>query len=176
MNDSEQYSEAPEWFGAALADAGEDHYVEIDGCAVHYLRWPNPGKPGLLLVHGNSGSAYWWNFLAPQLARDYQVAAVCLSGMGDSGWRQKYSIEAYADELVAVAAHAGLGPRPIIAGHSFGGLLTLNAGHIHGRELGGIILVDFAVRPVEVFAAWINALPKASPSRTSGWSHRIRSE
>lgn len=165
MSDTEQNYRAPEWFSAALADAGEDHYVEIDGCSVHYLRWPNPGKPGLLLVHGNSGSARWWSFLAPQLARDYQVVAVCLSGMGDSGWREKYSIEAYADELVAVAEHAGLGPRPIIVGHSFGALLTLNAGHIYGRHLGGIILVDFAVRPVEAFAAWINARAEPHPSK-----------
>ena len=156
---------APDWFRWALDQAGEHHFVEVDGCAVHYLLWRNPGKPGLLLVHGNSGSAYWWSFLAPFLARDYQVAAVCLSGMGDSGWRQQYSLEAYADEFLAVAADAALGPQPVIVGHSFGALLTLYAAHLHAEKLGGIVLVDFAVRPVEKFAAWINARTRPHPSK-----------
>ena len=45
-------------------------------------------RPGLLLVHGNAAHAYWWSFIAPLLARDYNVAAMDLSGMGDSGWRE----------------------------------------------------------------------------------------
>ncbi len=160
-----QDADAPDWFRWANAQAGEHHFVDVDGCAVHYLLWRNPGKPGLLLVHGNSGSAYWWSFLAPFLARDYQVAAICLSGMGDSGWRQHYSLETYADEFLAVAGDAGLGARPIIVGHSFGALLTLYAAHLHAEKLGGIVLVDFAVRPVEKFAAWINARVEPHPSK-----------
>ena len=59
----------------------------VEGARVHYLRWGDKARPGLLLVHGNAAHAYWWSFIAPFLARDYNVAAIDLSGMGDSDWR-----------------------------------------------------------------------------------------
>ena len=35
-------------------------------------------------------------------------------------------------------------------GHSFGGFVTLEAGHLYGADLGGIIMVDSTVQPVDL--------------------------
>ncbi|MBV9329981.1 MAG: hypothetical protein JOZ55_00345, partial [Alphaproteobacteria bacterium] len=60
---------APEWFAEAVETAPEDRFVTVEGARVHYLRWGDREKPGLLLVHGNAAHAHWWDFIAPYLAR-----------------------------------------------------------------------------------------------------------
>src|SRR5688572_46576 len=59
---------APAWFKAALADEPERSLVDSDGSKIELLTWGELGKPGLLLVHGNSAHADWWSFVAPYLA------------------------------------------------------------------------------------------------------------
>jgi pimeloyl-ACP methyl ester carboxylesterase len=141
---------APGWFDRTVASAPESAFVEATGARIHYLRWGERGRAGLLLVHGNAAHAYWWSFIAPFLARDYNVAAMDLSGMGDSDWRQSYSMETFVTEQLAVCEHAGMfgaGEPPIIVAHSFGGFVTMLAGALHGDRLGGTVIVDSPVNP-----------------------------
>lgn len=141
---------APGWFGAAIAQAPESRRVDVQGCPIHYLRWGDPAKPGLLLTHGNGAHAWWWAFIAPFLARDYCVAALDLSGMGDSGRRHRYTMELFAEEQLAVCADAGMFAQPeppIIVGHSFGGFVTILTGALYGRRLAGTVIVDSPVSP-----------------------------
>jgi pimeloyl-ACP methyl ester carboxylesterase len=76
---------APRWFVDALAMPRTEHTTQLDGTALHYLRWGQGDKPGLVLVHGGAAHAEWWSFLAPLLTRHYDVVAPDLSGHGDSG-------------------------------------------------------------------------------------------
>ncbi|MGH6871437.1 MAG: alpha/beta fold hydrolase [Rhizomicrobium sp.] len=141
---------APAWFGRVTADAPESRFVEVQGAPIHYLRWGDRLRPGLLLVHGNAAHAYWWSFIAPFLAREYNVAAMDLSGMGDSGWRQTYSMETFVEEQLAVCEDAGMfapGEPPIIVAHSFGGFVTMLTGALHGDRLAGTVIVDSPVNP-----------------------------
>lgn len=141
---------APKWFAEVIADAPEHRTVTVDGARIHYQRWGDPGRPGLLLVHGNAAHAHWWDFIAPMLARDYNVAALDLSGMGDSDWRQEYSMETFAREEIAVCDDAGMfvpTEPPIIVGHSFGGFVTILAGALYGERLAGTVIVDSPVNP-----------------------------
>ena len=87
----------------------ESRFVSVKGARIHYLRWGDPAKPGILLVHGNAAHAYWWSFIAPFLARDYNVAAMDLSGMGDSDWRARHGEAAgYSMDLFARGRAGGL--------------------------------------------------------------------
>ena len=141
----------PVWFDEALAWPLESAFVEVEGCPVHYLRWSSPaqGAPerGILFVHGGAAHANWWRFIAPLLARRYRVAALDLSGMGDSGRREVYDARQGSAEMLAVAAAAELGPRPFVVGHSFGGYMTMRLAAIHGQDLGGAVIVDSPIRP-----------------------------
>ena len=142
---------APQWFEEAVGTEPESRFVTVEGARIHYLRWGDQARPGLLLVHGNAAHAYWWSFIAPFLARSFNVAAIDLSGMGDSDWRPEgYSMETFAREELAVCEDAGMfGPSepPIIVAHSFGGFVTLLTGALYGERLAGTVIVDSPVNP-----------------------------
>ena len=69
--------------------------------------------------------AHWWSFIAPQLTHHYFVTALDLSGHGDSGRRTAYSAEQWANEVMAVFDDSGGLGRPIIVGHSMGGIVAI---------------------------------------------------
>ena len=138
--------EAPAWFRQALAAPRTDHFVEVAGCPIHYLRWGDGAKPGLILVHGGAAHAQWWSFLAPLLTRQYDVVALDLSGHGDSGRRAEYPRRQWADEVMAVIADARFVGAPVLVGHSMGGLVSIVAASLYGDALAGAIIVDAPVR------------------------------
>jgi pimeloyl-ACP methyl ester carboxylesterase len=141
---------SPLWFAQEIAHVPESAFVAVEGARIHYLRWGDCTRPGLLLVHGNAAHAYWWSFVAPFLARDYNVATMDLSGMGDSDWRANYSMELFVREQLAVCEEAGmfgLAEPPIIIAHSFGGLVTMLTGALYGDRLAGTVIIDSPVNP-----------------------------
>jgi pimeloyl-ACP methyl ester carboxylesterase len=138
-------SEYPSWFQLALDTPSEPADVIVDGCKIHYVAWGDIGKPGIVLLHGSNAHLEWWRMIAPFLAEHFRVAAMDFSGAGDSGWRDSYSGEQFAKEVMGVAKAAGLGDKPYVVGHSFGGFVTLETGHLYSMELGGIVLLDFTI-------------------------------
>lgn len=143
-------SPTPAWFDWAIDQPCESRFVEADGCPIHYLSWESTHAsaepPGLLLVHGGGAHANWWRFVAPFFAKHFRVAAIDLSGMGDSGKRESYSAEVRAREIQAVLTDAGYGTDAFIVGHSFGGFMTLRYGVDFGDQIAGAIIADTPVR------------------------------
>lgn len=138
----------PDWFWEAVETPSREHRVEVDGCDVVWRDWGDPERPGLLLVHGMSAHSRWWDFIAPQLTDAWRPVALDLTGMGDSDYRHDYSMGTYAEELVAVADAAGLGPDVPIVAHSFGGRVAIRALQDHPERFGPLVLADSAVRTV----------------------------
>lgn len=145
MTDPAQ-TDAPGWFLEATASKPESRWTQLEGVDLHYLRWGDPARPGLVLVHGGAAHAHWWSFLAPLLARQYHVVAPDLSGHGESGRREEYPREVWARELMAVMDHASFPGPPVVVGHSLGGLVTIVAASLYGERLAGAIVVDSPVR------------------------------
>ncbi|HLK39567.1 MAG TPA: alpha/beta hydrolase [Polyangiaceae bacterium] len=140
-------TDAPAWFRSALAAPRTDHFVDVGGCAIHYLRWGDAGvKPGLILVHGGAAHAEWWSFLAPLLTRQYDVVALDLSGHGESERRAEYPRRIWADEVLSVIADARFAGPPVLVGHSMGGLVGIVAASLYGDALAGAVIVDAPVR------------------------------
>lgn len=142
-------ADTPVWFDEALAYPMRSAFVTVNDCPIHYLVWdedPSVAKPGLLLVHGGGAHANWWRFIAPSLAGEFRVAAIDLSGMGDSGRRSEYSAAERALEMKMVIAAAELGPEPFVVGHSFGGYMTMRFGVDFGDAAGGLVIVDSPIR------------------------------
>jgi pimeloyl-ACP methyl ester carboxylesterase len=135
-------SEPPEWFRAALATEPEPGESLVAGARIVHYAWGPAGAPGVVLVHGGSAHAHWWDHVAPLLATSRRVVALDLSGHGDSDRREKYSLDLWAQEAFQVARAAGLAPRPIIVGHSMGGFVSLRAGAVFGSELTGVVAID----------------------------------
>jgi pimeloyl-ACP methyl ester carboxylesterase len=141
----ESRKQAPGWFKRALAAPYDERSVEVEGAAIRYLRWGDPGKPGIVLVHGGAANAHWWSFIAP-LFPEYTIAALDLSGHGKSGRRESYPREIWAREVLAVANDAGMDGPPIIVGHSMGGFVTIMAAAEYGDSIGGAVIIDSPVR------------------------------
>ncbi|MEZ5383123.1 MAG: alpha/beta hydrolase [Microthrixaceae bacterium] len=135
----------PRWFRRATEHRPTEHTVDSRGVAINYLAWGPEGAPGLVFVHGGAAHAHWWSFLVPLLADDHRVVAIDLSGHGDSGRRATYSLDAWCEEVMAVAGDAAMGPRPVMVGHSMGGFVTISTAARHSRELGGIVILDSPV-------------------------------
>ena len=139
-------SRPPSWFTGAVAHRPESCFAEVEGSSIHYLTWGDPSKPALLLIHGGAAHAHWWSFIAPQFTSTYFVVAVDLSGHGDSGRREQYGMEQWADEVMAVARDAGVQEQPIVVGHSMGGHVAIVVAARYGHDLGGAIILDAPVR------------------------------
>ena len=138
-------AQAPEWFDRAVAAPYDNCYVDVDGCTIHYMRWGDPVKPGIVLVHGGAANAHWWSFIAP-LFPEYCVVALDLSGHGDSGRRDVYPRGTWAKEVLAVGDDAGFAGPPIVIGHSMGGFVTIVTAAEYGDRIAGAVILDSPVR------------------------------
>ena len=139
------HPDAPAWFRDRLGVPFTDEVVEVGGCPIHYLAWGEPGRRGLVFVHGGGAHAHWWTHIAAAFADEYRVVAVDLSGHGDSGHRDAYRFEEWTDEVIAVAAAAGIDGLPVIVGHSMGGFVTIATAALHPEMVSGVVIVDSPV-------------------------------
>ena len=136
----------PNWFWEAIDVEPVTKSVEVDECDVSYRHYEAIGKPGMLLIHGMNAHSRWWDFIAPQLLDRYQVAAMDLTGMGDSDYRYEYSSNIYADEILAVLDDAEFGTDSIVVAHSFGGYMAVRAANKAPDRFKALVMVDSGIR------------------------------
>jgi pimeloyl-ACP methyl ester carboxylesterase len=135
--------DAPNWFKRAVSTPSSDHFVTSGGVAIHYLAWGEPGRRGLVFVHGGAAHAHWWAHIASRFASTHRVVAVDLSGHGDSDFREDgYTLERFAAEVMAAASDAGIDGPPVVIGHSFGGFVTTVTAALHADDVAGAIVCD----------------------------------
>ena len=145
---------APHWFVDALAQKPQQRFHTVAGARIETLAWGDPGKPGLMLMHGNGAHAQWWSFIAPFFARDWRVVAFSWSGMGRSDHRPPggYSLDGFVEEAFAIADAEGLFDAPalpVFVGHSFGGFPLMACAARHGERLRAAVIVDVPLRTPE---------------------------
>jgi pimeloyl-ACP methyl ester carboxylesterase len=136
------------WFSTALAAPVTVGQVTVGGVPITFRSWGVASPSGLVLVHGGAAHAHWWDHIGPLLAHDRRVVALDLSGHGDSGRRDHYTLDGWADEVLAVARAAGITDPPIIVGHSMGGFVALRAAGLFGSGLEGIVVIDSPVQDI----------------------------
>jgi pimeloyl-ACP methyl ester carboxylesterase len=153
----------------------DSRFIDVSGCPIHYLRWGDPSRPGLLFVPGSGGHAHWFSHVTPLFADQFHVVAMDIGGCGDSGRRDSYTQELVVAEIMAVAADSGMlqaDVRPTLVGHSVGGQFAVRTAIAHGEQLLGVIAVD-ALRYARLAKdSAVKALdgprPPPSPSRIYG--------
>lgn len=143
--DLPQHPDSPEWFRRALLVPCADEVVEVGGVVIHYLAWGEPGRRGLVFVHGGGANAHWWTHVAARFARDLRVVAIDLSGHGDSGHRETYALDTWTDEVVAVAEAGGIDGPPVVIGHSMGGFVSIATAARHPEHCAGVVVCDSPV-------------------------------
>ena len=132
-------------FAEVRARAGEDAFVRVGDQLVHVER-AGSGE-AVVLIHGFGGSSWSWRHVVPALAEDHRVVALDLNGFG---WTERPSApEAYTlagqERLVLGVADAlGLG-RFDLAGHSYGGAISIYLAARHPERVRSLLLVDSAM-------------------------------
>lgn len=160
---------APAWLQFNLSQPGVSGFVELDGAPIHYLTWDwhRRERPALILVHGYRAHAHWWSFLAPFFLSTHRVAAIDLSGMGDSGHRLRYNGLRLALDIAGFIDRFDLAPATVIA-HSFGGSRTLRAAAERPDAIGHAIIVDTYVNLPD-----LPPLPSVAPIEPRTYSDRM---
>jgi pimeloyl-ACP methyl ester carboxylesterase len=146
---------------------------------LHYLEWNPRGRETLVLLHGNSANAWWWRPLADSLdGAQFRLLALDQRGHGDSEWVRPpaYAPDEYVRDLARFIQDTGL-VRPIVVGHSMGGISVLAFAAQFGQLARAAIAIDVAVtstRRRDRFMARLKALPSVTYSDRATAMERFR--
>jgi pimeloyl-ACP methyl ester carboxylesterase len=126
---------------AAAVDGGR--LVAIGGGRSLYLRCVGSGNPTVVLEGGDAGYAAQWHDVQPQLGRSTRVCAYDRAGAGQS--LPTHGLRDARDEvsdLRRLLAHAPIEPPIVLAGHSYGGVLTRVFAHENPTLTAGLVLIE----------------------------------
>lgn len=122
------------------------------GDRIHFHDWGGPTlrtRPGILLLHGLSQTAWIWAPVARRLRSTAATIAMDLRGHGLSDaptGDDDYAPAVLAEDAVAVAEGSGLlaaaTDRVVLAGHGFGAVVAAWAAAALGDRCAGLVLVD----------------------------------
>ncbi len=125
------------------------HSHLLDGTPrLHYLEWNSRAPSTIILLHGNSANAWWWEPVARVIAPEYRLLALDQRGHGDSEWARPaaYSPSDYANDIARFVAHVTANAeKPVVVGHSMGGLNVLLFARDHRESARGAMAIDVAV-------------------------------
>jgi pimeloyl-ACP methyl ester carboxylesterase len=141
----------------------ESHFLEIRRLRYHVRRWPRPGAPKLVLLHGWMDVSASFQFLADALQSEWDIYAPDWRGYGLTAWAptDSYWFPDYLADLDflldAIAPDA-----PVhLVGHSLGGnVACLYAGTRPARVARLVNLEGFGLAPNR---------PQDAPKRYARW-------
>ena len=130
----------------------------VNGLDLHVTTWRGNGPP-LLLVHGISGTAATWWPIVDDLSPYFTPIAPDLRGHGNSpSPSHGYLYDDYAADVDALLADLQI-DRPLILGHSLGGLVTLWWARSQPDRAAALLIEDSPLRSgndfIPAFDRWL---------------------
>lgn len=114
---------------------------ETNGIRIHYLR-TGGAKPPVVLLHGLTGNGACWTPLARALEGDFDVVMPDARGHGGSSAPHRgYRYDDLAGDVMGLIRGLSL-CRPVLLGHSMGGMTAAVVASRGGGIVRGLILVD----------------------------------
>jgi 3-oxoadipate enol-lactonase len=101
----------------------------------------DPSMPPLLFLHGIGGAARVWRGQLDFFSDRYRTIAWDMPGYGGSASPEKFSIPALADALRDFLQQVGA-TKPILVGHSIGGMIVQQLLATNPRVAGAIVLAQ----------------------------------
>jgi pimeloyl-ACP methyl ester carboxylesterase len=138
-----------------------DRFVSVDGLRLRYREWGDTSSPPVVLLHGGSAHAHWWDSFAAAIADAYRVLALDLRGHGDSDHTNPpaYRIEDYARDLAAFI-DTTTRKRVDLIGHSLGGMVGTAYAGVASQRLNSIVIVDTQLKITAGGARYMTRLRK----------------
>ena len=129
----------------------------ITGVSLKYID-TGSGDPAIVFVHGWTCNRNDWRYQIEEFAGSHRVVALDQRGHGESEKPdQDYTIAGFADDLAALVGELGL-DRPVIVGHSMGGVIANSLARRGTGIARALVLVDAPIVPVpEAQAGMIDA-------------------
>jgi pimeloyl-ACP methyl ester carboxylesterase len=119
-------------------------FAKLDGSRVRYQSHGN-GAKAIVLIHGWTCDASFWDRSVPALSAKYRVIAVDLPGHGGSDKPEiAYTQQLFARAVDAVMQKAGV-DRAVLMGHSMGAPVARQFLADYPSKVAGLVLVDGAV-------------------------------
>ena len=119
---------------ATLVTVDRDVKVEV-------LDWGGTGRP-VVLVAGLGNTAHVFDDFALRLAADFHVYGITRRGYGASSAPSTgYSVDRLGDDVVAVIKTLKL-QKPLLIGHSFGGLELSDVATRYPELISGVVYLD----------------------------------
>ena len=143
-----------------------DGWLDRGGVALHYIEWRPEGEarpdPPVLLLHGLSSNARYWDRLARELGGRHLVA-FDQRGHGLTGRPPKgpdpstgYAMEQLIDDAVFVIQELGL-QSPVVVGHSWGATVALELVGTRAGSASGLVFIDGPVQSAANMFSWEDA-------------------
>lgn len=123
---------------ASLAQAGE---VMVDGRKVVYREW-GAGERTLVLVSGLGDGAETFDAVGPRLAQGWRVIAYDRAGYGGSADDPRVHDAERAEAELKGLLTALKVRRPVLLGHSLGGVLAAHFAARNPDEVAGLVLEE----------------------------------
>ena len=118
-----------------------------EGVNLRYLD-TGSGDPPLVFIHGWCCDQTNWRDQITAFSPRHRIIAVDLSGHGESDKPdQDYDIAGFVDDMAWLIREIGL-DRPMLIGHSMGGVTTLNMLRKHPDIARAAVFVDAGIVPV----------------------------
>jgi len=149
-----------------------DGWLERDGVKLHYLDWKpesDPERtPPLVLLHGLSSNARYWERLARRLP-GRRLIALDQRGHGLTGqpphapaFPTGYAIEQLLDDVAFLISELGL-RGPVVVGHSWGATVALELVGTRSRLTSGLVFIDGPVQSASNLFSWEEAQTLMQP-------------
>jgi len=118
-----------------------------DGVKLAYLD-AGSGEPALVFIHGWCCDHTYWRDQTPEFSQRHRVVGVDLRGTGESDKPdQDYDIAGFTDDVRWLTGEIGL-ERPVLIGHSMGGVIILNLLRRHPEIARAAVFVDAGIMPI----------------------------
>ena len=118
--------------------------AQVNGLRLHYVDWGETGNPPMVLLHGFSAQARYWDGFAVHMRDAYHVYALDQRGHGDSDWAESYGPETMPRDLAAFVDGLGL-EHVTLVGHSMGGGVAFRYTADHPERVERLIIEDVAL-------------------------------
>jgi pimeloyl-ACP methyl ester carboxylesterase len=117
-------------------------HITSRGLRLHVVDHGGEGR-AVVLLHGGSAHARWWDFVVPHLGPGLRPLALDFRGHGDSEWAPDgaYRIGDYSEDVGRMIEELGL-ERPVLVGHSLGSFVALRHAIDHPRGLSALVMID----------------------------------
>ena len=148
-----------------------DGWLERDGVDLHYLEWKpetEAGEPAIVLLHGLSSNARYWQRIVQHLpnrrivALDQRAHGLTGSGAHQPRFPEGYAMPELVADVSALSDALGL-VHPVVVGHSWGATVALNVVASDPAFASALVFIDGPIQNFERVFAWEEAQQVMQP-------------